>query len=158
MAVMLGRHASAGWLECSAGFCKRVIDCSVYTGRGVPGIKLLVILFKKLSHVNSAFISNGISRHLTMDFFSTLDSIRVVVPTPPTTTIHNELGALHTCVGGPAELYMKPRCIRVIRISCTDVSCVGMTAIFKLQTDCTHAVRARASFRISLVGVVCSHS
>ena len=87
-----------------------------------------------------------------------LDSILVVVPTPPTMTIHNDLGALHTCVGGPAELYMKPRCIRVIRISCTDVSCIGMTAIFKSQTDCTHALRARASFRISLVGVVCSHS
>ena len=71
MAVIVGRHGSARWLECSAGFCKRVIDCSVYTGRGVPGIKLLVILFKKLSHVNSAFISNDISRHLPMDFFST---------------------------------------------------------------------------------------
>ena len=68
---MLGRHASAGWLECSAGCCKRVVDCSVYTGRSVPGFKLLVILFKKLSHVNSAFISNDISRLLTMDFFCT---------------------------------------------------------------------------------------
>ena len=71
MAAMVGRHASAWWLECSAGFCKRVIGCSVYTGRGVPGFKLLVILFMKLSHVNSSFISNEISRHLTMDFCST---------------------------------------------------------------------------------------
>ena len=56
-----------------------------------------------------------------------LDSIRIVGPTPPTTTIHNELGARHTCVAGPAELYMKPRCIRAITINCTDVPCVGMT-------------------------------
>ena len=33
--------------------------------------KLLVILFKNLSHMNSPFISNGISRLLKLDFLST---------------------------------------------------------------------------------------
>ena len=69
--VRHGRHASAGWVECSAGFCKRVVDCSVYGGRGVRASKLLVILFKKRSHMSPPFISNGIPRLLELDFFST---------------------------------------------------------------------------------------